>query len=95
MSIEYKTSHWGRHIFTHLGIDWKSVAGHNEGILTKIGEVGVDSGSIAVTIQVRDIGDGVEAVFNCSTPEGDGRYSVLAGKIKGIGRCMVVVFEED
>lgn len=69
--------------------DWHESASQDGTHLNVCGEIGVDSASVTVTI-----GD-ISPDFRMSiyTPEGDGSYQVLAGRVRGIGRCLVVAFD--
>jgi hypothetical protein len=63
--------------------------------LHEAGWVGVDSASVTVRIHITDIGSGLTTRFSQQifTPDGDGSYRILAGRIKGLGRCLVVAFD--
>ena len=96
-TIEYVTECWGNHIFPN-DVHWErleNLAG--DSFLTSIGEIGVDSASVTVETIIRDLegASQVRTKHRIQTPDGDGVYRVLAGKIKGIGRCLVVAFDEE
>jgi len=90
--MKYETTHWGSHVFP-TNIDWADIdkkAG-DKSYLCKLGLVGVDGASVKVTF-----GDTVCPIqFEAFTPEGDGSYAVLVGKIEGIGRVMLVAFDDE
>ena len=86
----YITSNWGNRVFP-AKIDWEKIEREEPGYLCEVGRVGVDSASVKVEIKIHDIG----TEFSCFTPEGDGLYRVLVGKIPGVGRCLLVCFEDE
>lgn len=94
--LKYETKHWQKLIFPAT-INWKEIEliAEEKSYLSTIGSVGVDSASVTIEIIVKDILTGLKTEFESSiiTPEGDGRYTILAGKIENIGRCIVIAFD--
>jgi hypothetical protein len=69
--------------------DWDNLATHDGTYLGRVGQVIVDGASVIVTI-----GENKPDVrFHFFTPDGDGAYNVLAGRVRGIGRCVVIAFD--
>lgn len=87
--IEHESdTHHGRYLFPMHVPDSR---------LERVGSVGVDSASVRVSIVIGDLSPEWRGTFDVRmlTPEGDGRYDILAGKIKGLGRCIVVAFDTN
>jgi hypothetical protein len=96
--FDYVTKRWRGGIFP-TEVRWNEVEkrAEDESYLQEIGGVGVDRASVEVAILIGDLVPDVmvrmrNVVF---TPEGDGEFRVLAGKIKGIGKCLVVAFDAE
>lgn len=74
-------------------IDWDGLAGQQGDHLTLVGHLGVDGASVKVTISIGE--NDVDYKTHIYTPDGDGTFEILAGRLTGLGRCLVVAFDRE
>lgn len=72
-------------------IDWDHLRATQGTHLTTVGRVSVDGASVGLGIRIGE--SGVDYQTRVFTPDGDGGFMVLAGRVKGIGLCLMVAFD--
>lgn len=74
-------------------IDWDNVAAMDGDYLGLVGSLSVDGASVKVEVTIGE--NDVNYRTHVFTPDGDGGFAILAGRLRGIGRCLVVAFDHE
>lgn len=85
------------HETTHGSLDpnWEQLGAGGGTYLSQVGTAIVDGGTVGVEVDVRVGENEVNYATRIQTPEGDGGYVILAGRVDGLGRCIVVAFDHE